>query len=253
MSVTASASQRLEKRQILSIIIPCFNEELGLPNLFDKLAPTLSELGTINDLEVIFIDDGSTDRTYSILESECNNDPRMRVVKHERNRGIGAAVRTGFSSARGDILVATDSDCTYPVKEIPRMLELLDDGCDIVTASPYHPDGNVMNVPNYRLFLSKGVTRLYNLVLRTHIHTYTAMFRAYKRKVIEEVNFESDSFIAMVEILARAVSKGFVVKEMPTTLYSRVYGTSKMKMMKVIWGHMTFIVKVRSLGDHDGG
>ena len=249
MNVIAPAPQSFENSHVLSIIIPCFNEEPCLANLFDKLAPILSEMGKSYDVEVIFIDDGSTDRTLRILEAEVKKDPRLHVVKHDRNKGIGAAVRTGFSSARGDILVAADSDCTYPLKEIPRMLRFLDDGFDIVTASPYHPDGSVMGVPAYRLFLSKGVTMLYNLVLRTHIYTYTSMFRAYRRKVIEEVTFKSDSFIAMVEILARAVSKGFTVKEMPTTLYSRIYGVSKMKTLKVIWGHMKFLVNANGMGD----
>lgn len=229
----------------LSIIVPCYNEEDGLPNLFEKLAPVLVGLKMTMDVEVIYIDDGSIDSTPAIIQQHCACTPGSKSIRHPINMGIGAAIRTGIIHSRGDIIVPVDSDCTYLPTEIPRLLEFLDGEWDIVTASPYHPDGKVVNVPEYRLILSRGITRLYNLVMGTQIYTYTAMFRAYRRKVFNDVTFEHNDFIAMVEILAKADAKGYKIREMPTTLHSRVFGTSKMKLMTVIWGHMLFLLNIK--------
>ncbi len=137
------------------------------------------------------------------------------------------ALRTGFARARGEIVVTTDSDGTYPFTSIPDMLALLKPGIDIVTASPYHPEAGVDGVPAYRLLFSKGASFLYCVLLDPHLHTYTAMYRAYRGEVIERISTRSDGFLMVTELLVGALLEGYKVAEFPATLRVRRYGQSK--------------------------
>jgi dolichol-phosphate mannosyltransferase len=223
----------------LSIVVPCYNEEKGIPNLALQLSPVLKELKRKYAVELIFVDDGSTDNTFSLLKKYFGKS--AKILRHEKNKNLGAALRTAFAEVTGDIIVTMDSDCTYPPKEIPNLIAMLDDETDIVTASPYHPKGRVANVPKYRLFLSKSISRIYGAILKQKIYTYTALFRGYKKDVIKNVRFKSDNFIAVAELLVFAVKKGYRVKEFPTTIYSRKFGTSKMKLADTIIRHLKLV------------
>jgi len=228
----------------LSLIIPCYNEEEGLENLHSKLVPILEKLGEKWGLELIFVDDGSRDKTNELLHQHFGGLDFVKIVKHEVNKNLGAAMRTGFANATGDVVVTMDSDCTYNPNGIFAMLDMLKDDVDIVTASPYHPDGKVENVPEYRLFLSRGISALYRLVTGSKIHTFTALFRAQKKKVVENITFESNNFLATAEQLIYSLMKGYKVKEFPTTLHARQYGVSKMKLFLVIKSHFKFLLKL---------
>ena len=224
----------------LSIIIPCYNEELGIDNLQEKIEPVLKKLKKDWDLELIFVDDGSTDKTNQLLHEIFGNKNYVKIIKHKKNMNLGAAMRTGFSNATGDIVATMDSDCTYNPENIFPMLEMLDEDTDIVTASPYHPQGSIGKVPKYRLFLSKSITTIYRALTNSKIYTFTALFRVQKRKVIENISFKSNDFLATAEILIKAMNKGYQVKEYPTTLNVRIFGESKIKLMTVIWSHFKF-------------
>jgi len=226
----------------LSIIVPCYNEEKGIKNLVSQLNPVVKKLKKKYTVEVIFVDDGSTDKTYELLQNYYGNRKGVKILKHDENKNLGAALKTAFKAVTGDIIVMMDSDCTYAPREIPNLLSLLDKDTDIVTASPYHPKGRVENVPRYRLFLSKSVSKIYGLILKKNIYTYTALFRACKRKVITNVKIKSNTFLAVVEQLVFAIKKGYKVREFPTVIYSRKYGTSKMKLISTIMAHLKFII-----------
>lgn len=241
----------------LSIVIPCYNEEEGLPHLAEQLLPTLTILSNDYTVEPIFVDDGSIDKTNQLLHQYFSLLPNVIIAQHERNKNVGAALKTGFSRASGELIVALDSDCTYPPSIIVPLVKLIDGTADIVTASPYHPQGKVNNVPWYRLFLSKSASRLYKLLLGSPIYTYTAMVRVYKREVIQEVKFEADHFLGVTELLVKAILQGYTVKELPTELNARKFGVSKMKMvpLRVIGNHlglMTMIIRERWWGGISG-
>lgn len=225
----------------VSLIIPCFNEIDALPQLERKLPPVLELLERrYGRLEVILVDDGSTDGTLAALRTGLGADPRVRVIPHERNQGLGAALRTGFQAARGEILVTTDADGTYDFGEILGLMALLQPGVDVVTASPYHPEGAVAGVPAYRLVLSQGASFIYRALLDPSVYCYTAMFRAYRRRVIESVRFQSPGYLSMAEILSEALLQGFKVVEFPTVLTVRKYGQSKAKVARIIRDHLRF-------------
>jgi dolichol-phosphate mannosyltransferase len=162
------------------------------------------------------------------------------LKRHPTNLGLGAAIRTGFQAATGDIIVTTDSDGTYRFETIPDMLACLTDQVDLVTASPYHPKGEVVGVPKYRLFLSQGSSLIYRILVDWNIHTYTALYRVYRRKVTQSVPFESNGFLAGTEILVNSMLLGYKVAEYPAVLHSRVVGISKAKLMRTILAHLRF-------------
>jgi len=186
----------------LSIVIPCHNEEDGLAQLSQQLGPVLKTLSEKRRVELILVDDGSSDRTWERMVALASGPilpGGVRLERHLANRGLGAALRTGFAAATGDVIVTTDSDGTYRFEEIPALLEYLQPNVDVVTASPYHPhpDGSVDGVPAYRLVLSRGSSAIYRLIVGSRLHTFTALFRAYRRNVLQSVALKADGFLAV--------------------------------------------------------
>ena len=229
----------------LSLIFPCYNEREGIAHLLTVLEEVQASLGQTYQLELIFVDDGSTDGTAQRLEAELASGRfNARVIRHERNRGLGAAIRTGFAQATGELVATTDSDCTYDPRELVPMLRLIEQGADVVVGSAYHPLGAVHNVPAYRLVLSRNLSRLYNLVLGTRIYTYTSLMRLYRAEVIRTVRFESNEFLAVAEILVNALRAGYRVAEHPMPLTVRQYGSSKAMIVRMINDHARFLLRL---------
>jgi len=237
----------------LSIIIPCYNEVDNVSKLHAELLPVVGGIVNhgrnkiteeIHSAEIIFVDDGSRDDTLFRLqerfEGEHISGIIFKFIKHQTNLGLGAAMRTGFSNANGDILVSVDSDGTYKFSEIPALLTFLTPEVDIVTASPYHPMGGVIGVPAYRLVLSRGSSVLYRILVDWHVYTYTCLFRAYRSKVIGNIHFGSNDFLAGTEILVKAMLKGYRVAEFPAVLHKRMYGASKARIVQTIFSHLRF-------------
>lgn len=225
----------------LSLIVPCYNEREGLPRLLTALEQTRRGLGSAYGWEVVFVDDGSTDGTSGLLEEACRSSAEAQVVHHLRNRGLGAALRTGFQKAKGQLIATIDSDCTYDPRELTEMLRLVEQGADIVVASPYHPDGGVLGVPRYRRLLSRNLSRLYQWVTGSQVYTYTSLFRLYRAEAVRALRFRSDGFLAMAEILVDALLQGFRVVEYPTRLAVRQWGESKAVVLQLIRDHIGFL------------
>ncbi|HKB40211.1 MAG TPA: glycosyltransferase, partial [Gemmataceae bacterium] len=131
-----------------------------------------------------------------------------------------------------------DCDCTYDPHEAAKMVPLLTEGVDVVTASPYHPDGQVRNVPCWRLFLSKLSSFLYRRVLRQKLYTYTSCFRLYRRSAVVGLNVRETGFLGVAEILGKLDLKGSRIVEFPAVLEVRMLGRSKMKTLRTILGHL---------------
>ena len=240
----------------LSIIVPCYNEEDNIQKLQTEFFPTVDALigsrlpegEPITAVEVVFVDDGSKDNTLEALNSAfsspANKAVTVKFEKHGVNRGLGAALRTGFGAATGDILLTTDSDGTYQFSTIPAMLGYLKKGIDIVTASPYHPKGEVVGVPPFRIFLSRGASLLYRVFLSWNIYTYTALFRVYRREVVDQIPFAADDFLGQTELMVKAMLKGYKVDEFPAALHRRMFGVSKAKLVRTIKSHLGFQMRL---------
>jgi dolichol-phosphate mannosyltransferase len=228
---------------LISIVVPVFNEETGIAYLAERLA-VVKSFWIGRPLQFVFVDDGSGDATVAALQSTFGDDPRCIIVRHDCNRGVGAAFRTGFQHAHGDIVCTIDADCSYGPENLHLLVEALEDaGADIAVASPYHPAAGVENVPAWRLMLSRGCSLLYRTMLPVKLYTYTSVFRAYRRPVIERVAFVEDGFVSAVEILIRAAEQHFRIIEVPMTLRARKFGTSKMKVLRTIRQHLALLAR----------
>ncbi len=236
---TALEIDQTKNRQSVSIIVPCFNESEGIESLKKKLLPVIEKISLVRSVELICVDDGSTDDTY--LKLHQNFAQQAQIVSHQKNLGLSAAIGTGLAHSMGNVICTIDSDCTYDPKYLFALLDLMHGDVDIVTASPYHPKGSVGNVPAWRLFLSKGLSQIYGLVLPQKLYTYTSMFRAYRREVLETVPITYPGFLGLVEIVAEAMLLGYKVVEYPTQLTNRVYGSSKLRVVRVIRSHLKYI------------
>jgi dolichol-phosphate mannosyltransferase len=235
---------------LVSVVVPCCDEADNGPKLERELFPVMAQLAERGAVEVVFVDDGSRDSTLAVLQSLAqrlaSDRLDVQIVRHERNRGLGAALRTGFAAARGDIVVTTDADATYRFEEIPGLVDTLAEGVDLVTASPYHPEGAVVGVPAHRLLLSRGSSWIYRCLVSRKLHTYTCLFRAYRRHVIETVPFSSDGFLAGTELLVNALFAGYRAAEYPAVLHARVFGVSKARLVRTVLAHLRYQALVLS-------
>lgn len=230
--------------QLVSIVVPIFNEEDGIGLLREKLLKLKGLLGDSCRLEFIFVDDGSADGTVAGLKAQfAEFGAPFKIVEHGRNCGVGAAFRSGFRVSAGKIICTIDADCTYSPEGLKLLLDALAiTGADIAVASPYHPQGGVEGVAWWRLALSRRCSALYRWVSPLKLYTYTSIFRAYRSDVIRNVNFTSDDFVSATEILLAAGRQGYRVTEVPMVLRARSIGRSKMKVLRTIISHLRMLI-----------
>jgi len=224
----------------LSIVIPMFNEAENVRATVARVEEALSAFE--GEYEIVAVNDGSTDTTLDILREVALQNQTLRVVSYPRNVGRGKALRTGFREARGDLVVSIDADLSYDPKYILDLLRVLENekDIDLVLASPYMPGGGVQDVPTFRLLVSKLGNKILRLAMPNRIYTSTGIFRAYRRKVLDSLELESDGKEIHLEILSKAIALGFRVKEVPAILTGRKKGRSKFKFRKTAITHLAF-------------
>ena len=144
----------------VSVVIPCFNERDGIADLHQRLLQMIEESSELRRWEFLLVDDGSTDGTAQVIESTFGHLPWVRVVSHAENRGLIAALQTGFEAAHGRWVACLDADCTYSPSLVNQLLDRALDGYDVVSVSPYHPQGRVENVTAWRIALSRIASRM---------------------------------------------------------------------------------------------
>jgi hypothetical protein len=227
----------------LTIVVPLKDEADGIEALARELAHVRQRLADVASSSFVFVDDGSTDRTHALLVEHFGGAAWARIVRHDHNRGVAAAIRTGIAAADTDLVASIDGDLSYDPLELRTMLRLAADA-DVVTASPYHPAGSVRNVPRWRLFLSLGLSRIYRVLLRRPIHTWTSCFRVYRRAFVQPLPLENEGFLGTAELLVRVLRRGGRVAEHPCVLEARLFGFSKMRVVRVVREHLGLLWRV---------
>ncbi|HTH51789.1 MAG TPA: glycosyltransferase, partial [Pyrinomonadaceae bacterium] len=232
----------------VTVVIPCYNEQEALPYLANTLRSVENKLASGGyAADFLFVDDKSKDNTLALLNELFGSWPNVRIIGHDVNKGVAGGVMTGIRAAKTDIVCSMDCDCTYDPHELLRMLPRLEEGVDLVTASPYHKDGGVRNVPEWRLFLSKGASFLYRRVLRAKLDTYTSCFRVYRRSAFAEMELDETGFLGVAEMLGRVDLAGGSIVEFPAVLEVRLFGISKMKTVKTIGGHLKLLTRLAKM------
>jgi len=221
----------------VTVIVPCFNEAAGLPALLARLQAMRRQHG-VGDWRFLFVDDGSTDATFRELLRAARDEPWIDVVRHHENLGLGAALRTGFAHAASPVVCTIDSDCTYPPERLPELTRLLGSDAHITTASAWHPHSSAAEGERLRIVLSRTVSGVYKMMIGQDVYTFTCLFRAYGREVIDRIHFRADGFSAVAEIMLKAILAGLKVKEVPMGLEPRRYGESKLRVSDAVVAHM---------------
>ena len=234
-------------RTPVTIVVPCYNERPALPYLANTLESVTRLLNPDYELSFVFVDDCSTDGTPDLLQRLFGKRANCRVLQHPRNLGVAAAIFTGIRHARTEIVCSIDCDCSYDPHELMQMIPLLASDVDMVTASPYHAQGKVTNVPTWRLTLSKGASWLYSKVLHHKLATYTSCFRVYRRSKVVDLQLREPGYLGVVEALALLDLKGGRIREFPTTLHVRILGHSKMKVARTVVGHLKNLRRFRHM------
>lgn len=225
----------------LSVIVPLFNERDCAELLVDSLANLEQSLGDRYAFEFVLVDDGSSDETVPLLEQAIKGRDNFRIVRHEVNRGIGAAIQTGLRAAWHEIAATIDCDGSYDPQLLAEMVPKLTGGVDLVTASPYHRDGSVDNVPQWRLRLSRAASQMYSVICRRKLSCYTSCYRVYRRSAVAPLTVANEGFVGVAELLWRLLEQGGEVVEHPARLRARVAGQSKMRVVRAGLGHLRFM------------
>lgn len=237
----AATRPRYPPGVLVSIVVPMKDEEGSIPVLERELAALERALGEQGHaLETILVDDGSTDGTAAAATRWCANGSRRRVLRHERNRGFGAGLRTGVAATTGEVVVSYDADCAYPASDVLLLLGEIRRGADVASATPF-ADGGAVRVGPVRKALSLGCSSIYRIALRGRargVRTFTCAFRAYRGDVVRDLAWRADGFLAAAEILALCLMRGARVVEVPSTLRARFAGTSKMRVARTALGHL---------------
>lgn len=233
-----------QKMAKLSIIISCFNEAENVKRFEKELIPVLEALKKMS-FELVLVDDGSADNTVEEINNLIKKDKRVKLVKHPRNLGLGAGLRTGIANVSGDLTVFLDADLTFHPREIPKLLERFNKGdVDCVIGSHFGEGGKLEDVPFYRIFLSKGVNILYSILFGRKISTVSSIFRLYKTEQLKELNLTSKKFDINAEILFKLIQNKRRIAEVPVTLTTRRYGVSKLNNLQEIKNHLKLLAKV---------
>jgi glycosyltransferase involved in cell wall biosynthesis len=201
----------------ISVVIPLYNEVESLPELYRALAASL--LLFADRCEMIFVDDGSTDGSLEVLRDLRERDKRVKAVRLRSNRGKAVALTAGFREARGEIIVTLDADLQDDPKEIPRFLQKLEEGYDLVSGwkAPRRD-------PWSRRFLSAVFNRVTSRLMGVELHDLNCGYKVYRRAVTRELRLygELHRFIPVL-----ASWRGFRIGEIEVAHRARKYGRSK--------------------------
>jgi glycosyltransferase involved in cell wall biosynthesis len=201
----------------LSIVVPVYNEEENVDELYARLTNAAAALG--RSYEIVVVDDGSTDETYTRLKRLAANDPRLKVVHFGRNFGQTAAMAAGFDYAEGAVVVPLDGDLQNDPADIALLLEKLDEGYDVVSGWRKDRKDNVL-----RRIPSRLANWLIGLVTGVHLHDYGCTLKAYRASAIHGMRLygEMHRFLP-----ALAYQEGARVTELPVRHHPRRHGKSK--------------------------
>ena len=229
-----------ENIDLLSTIVPVFNEEDSLPDFAAALIPVMEELGT--PFEVVFVNDGSTDNSAQVLDDLATSHAHIKVVHFRRNFGQTAAMMAGLDYSRGDVIVPIDADLQNDPKDIPRLLQKLSEGYDLV--SGWRKDRKDSKLS--RNFPSWVANRLISKISGVRLHDYGCTLKAYRRSIIEDVRLygEMHRFLPIYASWA-----GAKTVELEVNHNARAHGESKYGLERVFKVPLDLIV-VKFLSDY---
>ena len=204
----------------LSVFFPAYNDSGTIASLVITALHSARKL--TDDFEVIVVNDGSADKTAEILDELARTYPEVRVVHHERNRGYGGALRTGFATATREVVFYTDGDAQYDPAEMELLWRRLDDSVDVVNGYKISRSD-----PMHRIVIGRVYHHTVKLLFGLGVRDVDCDFRLIRRAVFDKVRLEKDSGVICLEMMKKITDAGFRIVEVPVHHYHRAYGKSQ--------------------------
>jgi dolichol-phosphate mannosyltransferase len=226
MSKSSKKKSKGPAGHAVSAVLPAYNEEDVLRQSVEELHAALEK--QCERFEILVVDDGSTDGTPRLADDLAEAYDAVRAIHHRPNQGYGAALRTGFKSARLPLVFYTDADSQFVPGEIDRLLERIGDA-DIVTG--YRAD---RQDPWPRKFFSWGFKTFIGFVFGVRVRDCDCAFKLYRRKVFDEIAIDSDMFFVDAEVLAKAAVLGYTIDEVAVTHRPRAGGESTVRLGHIL-------------------
>ncbi|TDI12612.1 MAG: glycosyltransferase family 2 protein [Acidobacteria bacterium] len=210
----------------LSVVIPVYNEVEFVETLVQKVLAAVPEI----EKEILLVDDGSTDGTRDLLK-KMEDLPRIRVKFHEKNQGKGAALRTGFDMAQGEIVVIQDADLEYDPQDYPRLLApILEGKADVVYGSRF--SGETHRVLFFWHYVgNRLLTTLSNMFTNLNLTDMETCYKAFRTEILKSVRFRSNRFAFEPEFTAKMARGGYRIYETSISYHGRDYSEGK----KITW------------------
>ncbi|MGB8859556.1 MAG: glycosyltransferase family 2 protein [Ilumatobacteraceae bacterium] len=208
-----------DERRLVTLLVPAYNEALKIMSSLTEMYAYMVGLGDRYRFELLVVDDGSTDETAAIVEAFAATRPEVRLLRQPVNMRLGQALRDGFAASFGDIIVVFDSDLSYSVDHIGRMLDTMErEHVAVVVASPYMKGGRTSAIPWRRAQMSKQINRVLSAASQYDVKTVTGMVRAYDGNFVRGLSLKSMGPEINTEILYKAQIMRVRVEEIPAHL-----------------------------------
>ncbi|MGZ3664370.1 MAG: glycosyltransferase family 2 protein [Ktedonobacterales bacterium] len=232
MAPIQQAQQDQPTRLGISVVVPVYNEEESARPLYEALTAQLQQLG--QSYEIIFVDDGSRDGSFTVLRALYEQDPHVRVVQFRRNFGKTPALVAGFTNARGDVIFTMDADLQDDPAEIPLFLNKLAEGYDLVSGWKYpRHDPITKTLPSF--FFNRMVSSSTGVKL----HDINCGFKAYRHEVLEDIKLYGELH-RFIPVLAH--QRGFRVTEVKVRHHKRKFGKSKFGARRFLRGFLDLLM-----------
>jgi glycosyltransferase involved in cell wall biosynthesis len=206
----------------LSVVMPVYNEVQTIEKIVDAVLAS-----PVGELELILVDDGSSDGTRDVLRDKI--EPKVaRVLYHDRNQGKGAALRTGFAAATGDVVLIQDADLEYDPRDYPRLLEPIAEGhADVVYGSRFVGSGPHRVLYFWHYVVNRGLTMLSNMFTNLNLTDMEVCYKVFRREILRQIEIEENRFGFEPEITAKVARLHCRIYEVGISYAGRTYDEGK--------------------------
>jgi len=227
----------------VSLVLPFFNEFEYIPITVAKAQAALDTIGI--DYEIILVNDASSDKSETIAEQLSNQDSRIKLFHHKRNRGLGAALKTGFENASKDIIIYSDMDMPFDFSILSDRLSLLEEN-DVVHGYRIGKRESLL-----RTIYSEIYNTLIRLIFGYKIKDINFAMTIFKRNILEKFSLRANGSFISAEFLLKSYYNGYKVVNIPVTFNPRIYGRSRLttldNILKILYELVKFYPEIRSL------